>query len=197
MLQLGLTVNNSLVAGHGVLHGFIVYFGFFTILSNSFAALVLTAHATGSPAPVWAFFRRAVVVTSATASMLIVGSVYFFVLRRLWHPQGLQLIVDALLHYVMPPLTLVFWWFAVPGGAIAGSGVGKMLSFPLVYLVYVFLRGPIVGSYPYFFIDVTTLGFTRALLNAGGVAVLFLFVLVVMVLANNRRPVSGTDRAGS
>ena len=123
VLQLGLTINNTLVAGQGAAHGLVVYFGFFTILTNIFAALVSTAHVTTSAAPVWKFFRNPVAITSATASILVVGSVYFFVLRRIWNPQGLQLVVDVLLHYVMPLLTLVFWWVVVPRGAVNWSVV--------------------------------------------------------------------------
>ena len=186
-LQMGLTLRNSLAAGHGIGHGLVIFFGFFTITTNIFAALVLTAHAGRFQSSFWQFFRRPVVITSATLSMVIVGAIYFFVLRRLWQPQGLQYVVDVLLHYVMPPVTLAFWWRVVPRGAVRWNGLGAMLVYPLAYLVYVFARGPLVGSYPYFFIDVTTLGLSRALLNAAGVALLFLVVLSLMLLANHHR----------
>jgi len=193
-IQLGLSLNYSLVAGDGPVHGFIMFIGYFTITTNIFAALIFTAHATGSAASVWAFFRRPGVITCAAGSMLIVGSIYFFVLRHLWHPEGLQFIADVLLHYVMPPLTLVFWWLVVPRGAVDWSGVAKMLIYPFAYLFYVFIRGPIVGSYPYPFIDVTALGLGRALLNSAGIAILFIVVIAAMMLLNNRgTPRTATD----
>jgi hypothetical protein len=187
LLQMRLTVHNSLVAGHGIGHGLVIFFGFFTVTTNIFIALVLTARAVESNAPVWAFFRRPAVVTCATACMVIVGVTYFLLLRRLWNPQGLQYYVDVTLHYVMPILTAAFWWLAVPRGSIAWSGVGSMLVYPIAYMVYVFARGPLVGSYPYFFIDVNTLGLQRALVNAAGMTAFFLLVLVLLIVVNNQR----------
>jgi hypothetical protein len=186
-LQSYITINNSLSAGHGIGHGLVVFFGFFTVTTNIFMALVLTAHGLGSRAPFWALFRRPVVITSAAACMIVVGITYFFLLRRLWNPQGLQHVVDVALHYVMPTLAAIFWWVVVPRGTVGWSRVGSMLVYPMVYLVYVFVRGPLAGSYPYYFIDVNTLGLARSLLNAAALAAFFLLVLAVMILASNHR----------
>ena len=40
-------------------------------------------------------------------------------------------------------------------------------------MAYVFLRGVLLGSYPYHFIDVTSLGYSWALINAMGLLVAF------------------------
>ncbi len=45
---------------------------------------------------------------------------------------------------------------------------------PLAYLVYALLRGAWLQSYPYPFIDVSTLGYPQALLNSAGLLVVFL-----------------------
>lgn len=187
VLQAYLTVGNSLAAGHGIGRGLVMFFGFFTVTTNVFMALVLTAHALGSGAPFWALFRRPVVVTSAAACMLVVGITYFFLLRRLWNPQGLQHVVDVALHYVMPILAAIFWWLVVPRGSVGWARVGSMLVYPMAYLVYVFIRGSLVGSYPYYFIDVSTLGLVRSLLNAAALSAFFLVVLTVMIFAKSLR----------
>ena len=186
--QLALTVRNSLADGHGVAHGLVIYFGFFTITSNIFAALCFTAEATGTTTSFWAFFRRPGIITCATACMTVVGLSYFFLLRKMWNPQGAQYVVDVLLHYVMPPVTLLFWWLVLPRRSIRWSGWREFLVYPLAYLVYVFTRASLVGFYPYYFIDANALGLPRALLNCAGITVLFLVVLAVMIVVNNRGP---------
>ena len=185
--QLFLTVHNSIAAGQGIAHGLVAYFGFFTISSNIFAALCFTAEATDSTTPFWSFFRRPGIVTCATACMVVVGLSYFFLLRKMWNPQGAQYVVDVLLHYVMPPVTLLFWWLVLPRRTVRWSG-REFLAYPLAYLVYVFVRAPLVGSYPYYFIDATALGLPRALLNCAGITLLFLLVLATLVATNNRGP---------
>jgi hypothetical protein len=193
--QLALTLKNSLAAGHGIAHGLVIYFGFFTITSNIFAALCFTAGATDDAGRISAFFRRPGIITCATACMVVVGLSYFFLLRKMWNPQGAQYAVDVLLHYVMPPVTLLFWWLVVPRRAIHWSGYRAFLAYPLAYLVYVFARAPLVGSYPYYFIDANALGLLRALRNSLGITALFLVVLSSLILLNNRGP--STPTAGS
>ena len=49
--------------------------------------------------------------------------------------------------------------------------------YPLVYLVYVFVRGEMVQLYPYPFIDVLAIGYRADLLNAA--AMMLAYALVV------------------
>lgn len=185
--QLALTVRNSLAGGHGAAYGLVIFLGFFTITTNIFAALCFTAAATDGTTRFWSFFRRPGIVTCAAACMTVVGLGYYVLLRKMWNPQGAQYVVDVLLHYVMPPVTLLFWWLVTPRGKVRWSG-REFLAYPLAYLAYVFVRAPLVGSYPYYFIDANALGFRRALLNCAGISVLFLAVLGLMLLVNNRNP---------
>jgi len=52
-------------------------------------------------------FFEAGVITAITVYITIVGLVYNVILRFLWKPEGLQFIVDELLHTVIPLLLLV------------------------------------------------------------------------------------------
>ena len=60
--------------------------------------------------------------------------------------------------------------------------VGVLSLYPFAYFVYVIGRGEILGTYPYFFVDVRTLGLLGALRNALGVLVFYLFVAWVLAL---------------
>lgn len=185
--QLLLTVRVSVTGGHGVAYGLVQYLGFFTITTNIFGALVFTAWAVRVPWAAAGIFRRPWVITSAAASMIIVAVIYFILLRGLWRPEGFQLVMDVALHYVMPPLIVVFWWMAVPARSLRWTAMGGALAYPVAYLAYVFVRGALIGRYPYFFIDTTALGLVRALLNAAGVSLIFLAVLSLLILLNRYR----------
>ena len=58
--------------------------------------------------------------------------------------------------------------WVVPARVLCWRDVPWLLLYPLVYLVYVFARGEMVGLYPYPFIDVLVLGYGAALLNSIG-----------------------------
>lgn len=186
LLQLWLT--GGLIIGQGgtVLGVVVKFLGYFTILTNVFAALVLSAFAAGRGFPGHWRLTRPMTVTMVTASIVIVGAVYFLILRHQWNPQGAQWVADAGLHYVMPVLMVVFWWMAVPAGALDWRRAGALLAYPLAYLVYVFLRGAVVADYPYPFIDVLKIGYARALANSVGVLVAFAAVSAVLLAVNAR-----------
>ncbi len=194
VVQLLLTLRGSVTGGHGLVHGLVQFFGFFTITTNIFVALIFSAAAGRDGLSAGNLFRRPWVITSAAASMVVVGVIYFILLRPLWRPEGLQRLADLALHYVMPPLMVAFWWRAVPGRALQWAALGSAMVYPAAYLVYVFARGSLIGRYPYPFIDATVLGLERALVNAAGISVIFLAVLALLILLNRhgtrRTPVS-------
>jgi hypothetical protein len=45
--------------------------------------------------------------------------------------------------------------------------------YPLIYIAYALARGALLGSYPYHFIDVTSLGYSHVLLNSLGLLLVF------------------------
>ena len=175
ILQFYLTTTHQMAEGRGFWWGVVLYFGYFTLTTNAFCALVVTAFALPEPQSArWARWRQPWVVTGAMVSIVIVGSVYFLLLRHQYHPEGLQWVVDRFLHYLIPPAFVVFWWRAVPHGHLQWVHLPQMLVYPSTYLGYLMVRGEVGGVYPYFFIDVSRLGYGQALVNAVGVGVLFL-----------------------
>ena len=166
--QLWITLGIVVGQGRGFAMGLVIYTGFFTVLTNILAALVLSACAVGPGFAGYRWLSSALTRTTAAGAITIVGLVYFFILRHVWHPEGAQFWADAALHYLMPALTVLFWALAVPARAITWRRSLWLAVYPLVYLVYVFVRGSITSLYPYDFIDVTTLGFGAALVNSAG-----------------------------
>lgn len=181
--QFYLSVQLGIANGNGVLGGVVAYFSYFTILTNLLAAIALTAGALPTRTlPPWrAFFRRSGVVTTIAASIIVVGSVYFLILRHIWEPQGLQLVADVLLHYVMPPLFFVYWWWGVPKQVLRPVAIPRWMVYPLGYALYALVLGAIRGRYPYPFIDVITLGYPRVLVNSAVILAVFALLCLALI----------------
>lgn len=124
---------------------------------------------------------RASTATALTVYILIVGAVYNLILRPLWAPEGLQRLVDELLHTVNPLYFLVYWLVFVNKEALQWKHVFRWLLYPLVYCIYILARGSFTGAYPYPFIDAAQLGMSRVLLNCVMLSLVFLVVSLVFI----------------
>jgi hypothetical protein len=127
------------------------------------------------------YFSKPETLTAVTVYIAIVGLIYNIVLRLLWEPQGLQLLVDESLHSVIPSLFIIFWLVFVPKGGLQWKAVPAWLIYPFVYTLFVLIRGLLSGFYPYPFIDLTKITYQEALVNAGAVLVGFLVVSLLLV----------------
>ena len=119
----------------------------------------------------------------------MVGAVYHVLLSHLYQQEGLQAVCNRILHYTIPPLFPLPWWFAVPRHSLVWSDAWRILSYPLAYLVYLIARGEMTGLYPYFFIDVPRIGYPQALLNAAGLSAVFIAAgLLLIAVKGTVRP---------
>ena len=80
------------------------------------------------------------------------GIVYSVALRKLWEPDGLQLLADRLLHDVMPVLFLIVW-LVRPHGGMKWRDAIWCAAFPGLYAIYALARGAADGWYAYWFLD--------------------------------------------
>ncbi|GAA3636130.1 Pr6Pr family membrane protein [Lentzea roselyniae] len=134
------------------------HFSYFTVLSNVFAACVALL---GVFRPVSPQIRGAAVLYMTTT-----GIVYAVLL------QGVDVQTPAyanwVLHVVVPILVVVEWLLTPE----RTTRVWIWLSFPLAYLIYTLVRGPIVGWYPYPFLDPRPRGYMDVALTCVSVAVI-------------------------
>lgn len=195
-LQFYLTFRLSLANGKTPVGAIAVYFSFFTILTNLLIALGTTLSFIISRSPAGLFFSRPELQTGTAIYIAVVGIVYSLVLRELWNPEGAQKIADLLLHDLVPLLYVVWWFIFVPKTGLRWKHAVWWLVYPFAYLVYTIVRGRIVGSYPYPFLDVTALGYGRVLANAFVLLVVFLGIgLLIIALARQRaRPTTLESR---
>lgn len=166
------------------------YFSFFTILGNLAVALAAMSALSDAPIACLRLFRSPRARACAALCIAIVCVIYHVLLAGTWSPQGLQYVVDVLLHYAVPFLYLGWWLLANPHGALAWGDPLRWLAFPAAFLAWALLRGAWVHEYPYPFIDVDALGGARVLRNAAAIAGLFAglgFVVVALDRALARR----------
>jgi hypothetical protein len=141
------------------------YFSFFTILTNILVALYFTFLLTKSKSKWGSFVGKAETVSAITMYIAVVGIVYNIVLRSLWNPEGWQKLDDELLHLVIPVLSVLFWIFFVNKKSLEWKSVLTWLIYPFVYFILILIRGAFSGYYPYPFIDVVTLGYSKVFIN--------------------------------
>ncbi|HUZ04724.1 MAG TPA: Pr6Pr family membrane protein, partial [Acidobacteriaceae bacterium] len=173
-LQLYLTVKVVTAAGQPAIHGVINTLSYFTILTNILVAIVATASLLRANKDT--FLTRPSTMSAIAVYIFIVGMIYSLILRALWNPTGLQLVVDRILHDAVPVLYVLFWLFFVRKGALRWMQPFYWLIYPVVYFVYCLVRGALTGWYPYPFADVTKLGYPAVVANSGMILGGFLVV---------------------
>lgn len=161
------------------------FFSYFTILTNLMIAVCVTLMLLAPGSKAGRFFGRPSTLTAITVYIIIVGATYNLILRSLWAPQGLQKIVDELLHSVIPVLFVILWIVFVNKRSLHWKQVPSWLVYPIIYILFVVVFGELSGFYPYPFIDVAKLGYPKALSNGG--VILLAFVLLSLVLAATAR----------
>ncbi len=168
-------------SGASLMGGLINFFSFFTVLTNTLAAVVLSYTLVKRPSAAQRFFLAPAVSSGIAVSIVVVGVAYNLLLRHLWQPEGFQFIADELLHDVMPVLFVLYWWRCVPKGQLRLTHIGLWVIYPLVYFGYALLRGDLLGQYQYPFIDVSTLGYPQVFVNAGGILAGFVLIALLVV----------------
>jgi hypothetical protein len=135
------------------------FFSFFTIQSNllGIAALLLGAYAwcpDGGRAGI-DLFRGA-----ATLYMVTTGIVFSLLLAGLENTQLTAVPWDnTVLHYVMPVVLAVDWLVDRSVEPIPFRRALVWLVYPIAYLAYTLIRGPIVDWYPYPFLNADEKGY--------------------------------------
>lgn len=157
------------------------FFSYYTILTNLLVACCFTALVFKREHAKSAFFTNSRVLGATAVYITVVGAVYNIILRYLWVPQGLQLVVDELLHTVDPLYFLTFWMIFAPKAGLTWKHVFSWMIYPLVYLIFILVRGAFSGFYPYPFINVTDLGWNHVLRNSAAITAAFVILSLIII----------------
>ncbi|MBA3589193.1 MAG: Pr6Pr family membrane protein [Methylibium sp.] len=181
LLQFYLSLRLASANGQSLAFGVVSYFGYFTILTNLLVCLALALPLLARASAGGRLFERPSVAAGVATSIAFVGLAYHLLLRHIWAPQGLQWLADVLLHYAVPASYVLYWWFALPKGALRWTDPLVWSAYPGVYLAYALARGAAIGSYPYPFIDVSAIGYGQAMINALGLLIAYIGLGLVVV----------------
>ncbi len=165
--------------GLPVTSGIVDALSYFTVVTNTLVAIVVTASAIRGKSDL--FLTRSSTMTAAAVYIIAVGIIYSLFLRPLWSPVGLQLAADVALHGLMPIIFPVYWLVFVPKGKLKWIQPVYWLVYPVLYVGYSLMRGFLINRYLYPFADVATLGYRRVFINTGFLLTTFLGLGLTMV----------------
>jgi hypothetical protein len=132
------------------------FFSYFTIQSNLIAVAVFIVGATrrnSEPTRGWDLVRGAAVV------YITVTLVVFALLLSGTDVDTTNSWVNAVVHQLMPIAVIADWLLDPPRRQITFRDSLVWLVYPLAWMAYTLLRGPIAGWYPYPFLDPATGGY--------------------------------------
>jgi hypothetical protein len=162
------------------------FFSYFTILSNVFATYVLIVGALyllrkRKPSHIEDTIR------SATVLYMAVTGIVFAVLLS---GQNLGLLlpwVNDVLHKIMPVVVVADWLYQPARSKLKTKQVPLLLIFPIAFLVYSLIRGPIVNWYPYLFLNPSKSGGYAGVAGyCVGILVLFVVLSWLLIYSGNK-----------
>jgi len=177
VMQLDLMLANRITT---LTESVIRFFSYFTILTNTLVAFYFS-YLTFIGLKYKKLPHKLGLITAITIYITIVGLVYQFVLRHTWSPTGMQQVVDEILHSVNPLLVIVYWYLNCKKEILSFRQIGKWLIYPLVYIIFILIRGHFSGFYPYPFLNVKQLGLNHVILNSLGMTLLFVLISLLFV----------------
>ncbi len=186
-LQYALSMQTHYAHGLSAGHAHLIFFGFYTILTNLLVSVSLTTVAAFPDSAVGRFFAQPTVATAVASNIVLVGLGYHVLLRNIWDPQGLQLLADVLMHYVTPGLYVLFWAVTVSTFRLRWTDPLRWCVYPIAYYLWVLIRSAWIADYPYPFFDVTRLGHARSLLHAIGLLMVFVLIGLAFVAVGRWR----------
>ena len=145
------------------------FFSFFTVESNIIAVVALLISATYAwrgETPRWAHYLRG----AATIYMTVTGITYSLLLHNVAVDTAVPW-VNLILHYIIPIVMIVDWLIDLPPFRIRVSSAMVWLIYPIGYLAYSMIRGPLVDWYPYPFLDPRPEGYTPVIVVSIGIAI--------------------------
>jgi hypothetical protein len=161
---------------------------FFTIQSNLLSGIVSAQLAVRADrdGPGWRPVRLAALV-----GITVTGIVYSTVLAAIHQPSGTaETAINVIVHYVVPVMMVLGWLVFGPRPRAGRQALVRSLLFPVLWFGYTLVRGAIWHWYPYPFLDVTTHGYPRVMLNAVLVTVVLAAVSALFAALDSRLPLA-------
>lgn len=158
------------------------FLSYFTIQSNTIGAVVFLMGA--------ARFRRPTtpgwdLVRGASALNMTVTYVVFALLLADTDVDVTHEWVNTVVHVLFPLVVMADWVVDPPANEVSLRGSLTWLVYPLAWLAYTVVRGPIADWYPYPFLDPGNGGYGTVALYIVGIFVFGLVVATILRLVGN------------
>ena len=111
------------------------------------------------------------------------------VLAPLVHPTGLALWITIAFHYFAPWITILGWLLFGPRPRVDDRTLAWAFVWPAAWIAYTFAHGAVSDWYPYPFLDVTEIGYGRALRNTAVVLLGAVVLALAFAWLDRRLPV--------
>lgn len=166
-------------------------FRYFTIWTNTLVGVTCAWVALGGREP-------AKVQGGLLLSIAMVAIVYHVLLAHLRDYRGIDMVIDVMLHTLIPLGFACYWLVFVRKSNLRFPDILPWLILPLLYCIVAMVRaGFFDGRYPYHFLNLDDLGVVRTGINIFGLLVVFSGFGAIIVLVGQklgRRPAfAGTD----
>ena len=165
------------------------YFSYFTMWSNIVVGIVATLLFL-NPARDSAIFR--VLRMDSLIMITVTGLIFAIVLAPDVQLEGWQYVSNTLEHYITPILTVLVFLLIGPRSLFRLSTVFLALVIPLIWVACTLIRGAVITSYPYGFIDVASHGYGTVTINL--IAVVIFGILLGLVFLGLDRLLSRRAR---
>ena len=194
-MQFAWAIDNPAVQDVSLAERTVRYFSFFTVVGNGIIAIVTSAIAIFGKSRFSQRVQNGSVLTAAAVYISIVAVVYSLFLRSVVNAQGWHLISDHIVHDIVPVVFIVYWLLYATKKDVSWHDPVKWLMVPVLYIAYSLIHGAFDNWYPYWFADVSKLGYPTALRNAGLVLIAFLifgfiYAIIAKLLARTANSVS-------
>ncbi len=153
------------------------FFSFFTIQNNILVVVTLLLSAlvvASGKSKRWLDVLRSI----TTVYILVVGIGFAVLLSGL---QGVALTAvpwdNTVLHYIVPIAVLIDFIIDRPSRKLSFKKALIWIAYPLLYVVYTLVRGPITGWYPYPFLNPANGGYGPVLVSVAGLLLLGIIII--------------------
>ncbi|WP_150307159.1 Pr6Pr family membrane protein [Planctomonas psychrotolerans] len=171
------------------------FFSYFTTLSAMILDLVLALGAFSAlrvpEDPAWLGSARVLATTYALVSGIVFGAI---ISQAASHDYRIEVPWSSqMLHFWLPAYALLDWFLAPGRPPVTWKVLRWVLVFPAVWTAFTLVRGPVVGWYPYFFLDPTQVDGVERILYLAGIGVFITGIAAVFVRTSH--PLRGWEIA--
>lgn len=178
-----------------ILYTIVNFFSHFTIQSNLLVALWLSLALWSGKRSGFSIVQRPAVRGAVTVYITVTYLIYSLVLASSWIPTGWEHLYSNLNHYIIPVGFILDWVLFEEKRNYRWKFLIYWMAYPIVYLLYVQVYGTLTGNYLYFFLDRSTLGWKGLAGQIGFLALFFLALEAVIILANRVWPMKEVEDA--